>query len=214
MSGLSRTPSITKGAIIGFDLFNPVASVVIFGYNPTTVSRTLQARAAGRGGSRSEVLRLTGPPNETIRLKVRIDASDQLETNDPIATSVGIYPQLAALEMLLYPKSAHVIANAALAAGGSLEILPPTAPFTLFVWGLQRVVPVRVEQFSIEEQQFDQALNPIRADVDLSLQVLSTADFALTHPGWATYLAHQIVKEAMAVIGSASNLSKLPSLLP
>jgi hypothetical protein len=41
----------------------------------------------------------------------------------------------------------------------------------------------------------------------LSLQVLSYNDFPVSHPGYTLFLAHQVVKETMAVIGSVSNLS-------
>ena len=39
--------------------------------------------------------------------------------------AMGIYPQLSALEMLIYPKSALVIANMVLLATGTIEIIPP-----------------------------------------------------------------------------------------
>jgi hypothetical protein len=107
--------------------------------------------------------------------------------------------------MLLYPKTAQVILNTALLAAGTIEIVPPAAPFTLFIWGLKRVVPVRLDGFSIDEQEYDPNLNPIRAEVSLSLRVLSYNDFSLTHPGFAVFLAHQVAKEVMATIGSAAN---------
>lgn len=214
MSGFSRQPRPARGALVGFELYNPLASVVVFSYNPTTLSRSLQPRTSGRDGSRSEVLRIAGPPVETLRLRVHLNAADQLETGDPVASTLGLHPQLAALEMLLYPKSLQVLTNAAEVAAGALEILPPEAPFTLFVWGVGRVVPVRVESLSVEEQQFDQALNPILAEADLSLRVLTTDDFPMGHVGWATFMAHHVVKEAMAVVGSASSLANFPSLLP
>ncbi len=107
----SGSPKVLKGAIVGIDLFNPLASVIVFQYNPDTMTRTLRAQGSGEGGARSEAMRLKGAPIETIKLDVEIDATDQLETGGGLATSLGIYPQLSALEMLLYPKSALVIAN-------------------------------------------------------------------------------------------------------
>jgi hypothetical protein len=81
-------------------------------------------------------------------------------------------------------------------------VIPPVAPFTLFIWGPQRVLPVRVSDFSITEEAYDPNLNPIRAKVSLGLRVLSYNDFSVTHPGYYVFLAHQVVKETMAVIGS------------
>jgi hypothetical protein len=210
MTTFPGAPRLTKGAIIGFDIFNPLASVIVFQYNPKSLSRALQAQTViGDGADRTEVLRLKGAPTETITInELEIDATDQLETADAIATSLGIYPQLSALEMLLYPKSVNVILNTALLAAGTIEVIPPAAPFTLFVWGVKRVLPVRIAGFTIEEQEYDPALNPIRARVSaLSLRVLSYNDFSVTHPGYAMFLAHQVVKEVMATVGSAANIA-------
>jgi hypothetical protein len=212
MTTFPGSPTIVKGALIGFDMSNPLASVIIFQYNPQTLTRTLNAQLSGGEGSTSEVMRLKGAPTETITLDVEIDATDQLEKADTTAVSMGIYPQLSALEMLLYPKSVQVIANTALMAAGTLEIIPPEAPLTLLIWGLKRVLPVRLTQFTITEEAHDVNLNPIRAKVSLGLRVLSYNDFPITHAGYYTFLAHQIVKETMAVIGSVSNVSAAGSV--
>lgn len=206
MSGFTRSPQTIKGAIIGIDLFNPLASVIVFQYNPDTMTRTLRGQGSGDGGARSEAMRLKGAPIETIKLDVEIDATDQLEKAETLATTTGIYPQLSALEMLLYPKSALVVANTALMALGTLEILPPIGPFTLLVWGLKRVLPVRLTDLSITEEAYDTSLNPIRAKASLGLRVLSYNDLSLTNPGYYLFLTHQIIKETLATIGSISNI--------
>jgi hypothetical protein len=211
MIGFPGSPRTARGALVGIDPENPLASVVVFQYNPDEMTRSLQARAAtGAGmsaGARDEALRLTGAPIENITLAVEIDASDQLESGDALATTVGIYPQLSSLEMLLYPKSALVIANTALALIGTIELVPALAPLTLLVWNIKRVLPVRLTQFSIVEQAFDPGLNPIRARVSLGLRVLSYSDLPTSNPGYHIYLAHQITKEVLATIGSASAIA-------
>ena len=212
MTTFPGSPRLLKGAIIGLDPMNPLASIIVFQYNPDTMTRRLEARSSGGGdsGDRSEAFRLTGPPKETITLNIEVDATDQLEQANPLAVTMGVYPTLSALEMLLYPKSAVVIANTILAQVGNIEIIPPEAPMTLFVWGPQRVLPVRLTSFSITEQSFDTLLNPISAKVDLSLLVLSYHDLKVTHPGYTLFLAHQIAKEIMAtsnVANSAQNIS-------
>jgi hypothetical protein len=207
------SPKTIKGAIVGIDIFNPVASVIVFQYNPAKLSRTLAAQTVGgEGGDRTESLRLAGPPRETITITgLEIDAADQLEKEDPVAMSMGIYPQLSALEMLIYPKSALVIANTVLMLAGTIEVIPPEAPLTLFIWGPKRVVPVRLTTFTINEEAYDVNLNPIRANVNLGLQVLNYTDFPVTHPAYHLFLAHQVVKEAMAVVGSLGNLGSVVS---
>src|SRR5260370_21967957 len=107
--------------------------------------------------------------------------------------------------MILYRKSAFVMKNTALLAAGTIEVLPPATSFTLFVWGKKRILPVQLTDFSITEEAHDANLNPIRAKVSLGLRVLSYNDLPLSHPGYALFLAHQIVKEAMAVAGSYDN---------
>lgn len=216
MTTFPGSPRLIKGAIVGLDPLNPVGSVIVFQYNPDTMTRQLDARTSGgESGDRSEALRLAGPPKETITLSIEIDATDQLEQADQQAVKTGVHPTLAALEMLIYPKSAKVIADAILAGLGNIEIVPPETPLTLFVWGQQRVLPVRLTRFSITEEAYDTQLNPIRAKVELTLQVLSYADLKLNHPGYAMFLNYQIARETIAasnVKNSALNFN-MPKLI-
>lgn len=208
MSAFPNSPRLQKGALIGLDPLNPLASVVVFQYNPETLTRTLTPQTAGGGGggqsAPSEALRLTGPPQEEIKLDVVLDATDQLEQAQPPATQMGIYPQLSALEMLLYPKSALVIANEVLLNVGTIEVIAPEAPLTVLVWGVKRVVPVRLTSFSITEEMFDPNLNPIHAKASLGLRVLNYRDLGLLSPGGALFMAHQLMKEGMATLNSVN----------
>lgn len=199
MTDSPLSPRLLKGALIGVEIFNPLASVVVFQYNPDTMTRRLEPRVAGGDGEHGEAFRLAGPPKETITLSVEIDATDQLEQANPIAVASGITPTLAALEMMLYPKSLTVIANTILSAIGTVETIPATGPMILFVWGPTRVLPVRVTGLTITEDAYDTLLNPIRAKAELSLSVLSYADLKLTSPGNALFMVHQITKEALAM---------------
>jgi hypothetical protein len=208
------SPNTTKGALIGLDIANPIASVIVFQYNPLKMTRTLDAQTAGGGGSIYETQRLKGAPVETIQLEIELDAVDKLEEGDDTASSLGIYPQLSALEMLVYPKSALVIANTVLLGLGTIEVVPPIGPLTLFIWGPQRVLPVQITNFTINEEAFDVNLNPIQAKVDLSLRVLSYNDLSLTHPGYYIFLTHQVVKEVFATIGSIGDISNLGDTIP
>lgn len=196
MTTFPGSPRLLRGTIVAVDPLQPVPDVIVFQYNPDTVTRTLQAQAAGgEEGGRSEAMRLKGAPVETVKLEVEIDATDRMETGAGLA---GVYPQLAALEMLIYPASARVVANTALMALGTIEVVPPRVPLTLFVWGPSRVVPVRLTDFSVTEEAHDTSLNPIRARVSLGLRVLSYDDLPPSDPGHNLFLAHQIVKETMA----------------
>lgn len=209
MTSFPGSPPTRKGAIVGLDIFNPVASITVFQYNPQTVTRTLQAQAAGDDGAPSEAMRLKGAPIETLKMDVEIDAADQLDEGDGLTETLGVHPQLAALEMLLYPKSALVIANTILQAAGTVEIAPPASSLTLLVWGLKRVLPVRLTDFSITEEAHDVNLNPIRAKVSLGLRVLSYNDLSPSNAGYYMFLTHQVIKETFATIGSVSNLDNV-----
>jgi hypothetical protein len=176
-----------------------VQRIIVLQYNPDTLTRTLQPQTVKESGDRSEALRLTGPPIETIKLEAEIDATDQLEFPD---TSSGaennIHPQLAVLEIILYPTSSQLQSNNALAQSGTLEIVPMQTPLTLFVWSKNRVVPVRLTEFSITEEAFDPALNPIRAKVTLGMRVLNIDDIGFDNKGGSIYLAYQQQKEQLA----------------
>ena len=141
MTTFPGSPKLLKGGLV---LIDPdtwaVRRIIALQYNPDTLSRTLQIQSVGsEGGDRSEALRLKGPPVETIKLDAEIDATDQLEFPDRTrrASQLGIHPQLAALETIVYPTSSQLQANNSLAQAGTLEIAPMEAPLTLFVWSKQ-----------------------------------------------------------------------------
>lgn len=210
MTTFPRSPRVLKGALVSVSLFNPLAGVIVFQYNPETLTRSLQPQIGGdAGGGRNEVLRINGAPIETINADVVIDATDQLEKRDPAAVRTGIYPQLSALEMLIFPRSSRIIANAALSLLGTIEVIPPEAPLTLFVWGVRRVVPVKLTSFSVTEEAYDVNLNPIRARVGLGMQVLTYDDLPLSNPGYGLFLANQVLRETMASLGQVNNLNSV-----
>ncbi len=205
MTGYTRSPRLIKGALVAFRPPLPIPTVIPFRINPETMARTLETRSAeGEGGQ--ETFRLAGAPKESIKVDCVFDATDDLETGETAAVENGLHPRLAALEMLIYPGTATVIANSILLQLGVVEVLPAKGPFTIFIWGKRRILPVRLAGMSIAEEAFDPNLNPIRAKVGLDMQVLSYSDLAVTHPGYALFLSHQIVKEAMASIGAADGL--------
>lgn len=193
------SPRLQKGAIV---LLEPNTGIpmgkIVLQYNPESITRSLKPQTPGEEPDRSEVLRLKGPPIETIRMTVELDATDSLEAGDATATSVGLQPQMALLETLVYPTSTELIANEILSLIGTIEILPMSSPLTLLAWGTNRVTPVRITGFEITEEAFDPQLNPIRAKIALDLRVLSVSDTGFLSPAGAVYMAYQMGKEAMA----------------
>ena len=186
-----------------------VLRIITLQYNPDTLTRTLQAQSLHDANNRSQPLRLTGPPVETIKLDAEIDATDQMQNGDSVTAQSGIHPQLAALETIIYPASTQLISNNSQASSGTLEIVPMETPLTLFVWNKNRIIPVRITDFSVTEEAFDANLNPIRAKVSMGLRVLSVDDLGFDHKGSSLYLSYQQNKEKLAGMARAGSLSDL-----
>lgn len=210
---MTISPPILKAGLVLLDpLTSNISRVIVMQYTPDSLSRTLAVQATGgESGDRSEVLRLKGPAVETLKIDAEIDATDQLEIAKPGATVLqsGIFPELAALETILYPTTTQLLSNHALASSGVLEILPMEQPLVLFVWSASRIVPVRITDFSITEEAFDTKLNPIRAKVSLGMRVLSVSDLGFDHRGSSIYLAYQRVKETFAKIPPSAQLKDM-----
>ena len=214
MSTFPGSPRILKGGLV---LLNPDTfavlpnGIIALQYNPDSLSRTLKIKGVEEGGDRSEALRLTGPPVETFKLDAEIDATDQLEVPDsnPATVQNGIFPQLCALETIVYPASTTLQNNFNLAQAGTLEIMPVIAPLTLFVWSANRIVPVRITDLSITEEAFDPRLNPIRAKVSLGLRVLSIDDLNFNEKGGSLYMVYQQQKEALAKVYQGGTFAAL-----
>jgi hypothetical protein len=210
MSAFPGSPRLVKGGIVLVDPDSgTVQKIIVLQYNPDTLTRTLAPQGVKEGGDRSEALRLTGPPIETIKLDAEIDATDQLETADTQATQVGIHPLLASLEIIVYPSTAQMQANNRRAQAGTLEITPVIAPLALFIWSKNRIVPVRLTDFSITEEAFDPNLNPIRAKISLGMRVLNVDDLGFNVKGGSLFMAYQQQKEKLAAQGAGGALSAL-----
>jgi len=210
---LSNSPNVIKGGLVLVDPDSgAVLNTIAMQYNPDSLTRSFQVQGvAGEAGDRLDVLRLKGPPIETIKLEAELDATDALEQPDryPTAATLGLLPQLAALETIIYPDSATIRSNESLASAGTLEITPAQTPLVLFIWSRSRIIPVRITEMSITEESFDPSLNPIRAKVGLTMRTLSVNDFPVDHPGWSLYLAYQETKERLGSLSAGATLAQL-----
>jgi hypothetical protein len=213
VTGLTASPKLIKGGLVLIDAETArVLRIISLQYNSDSLTRKLQAQeAGGESGNRVEPTRFKGPAIETITLEADIDATDQLEFPDqnPNAGEFGIQPQLALLESLVHPTAAQLQSVDSQASSGTLEIAPMLAPLVLFVWSKSRIVPVKVSDFSITEEAFDPALNPIRAKVSLSLRVLSVDDLGFASKGGALFMTYLQGKERLAGKVQAVSFSAL-----
>jgi hypothetical protein len=195
----------------------------VFQYNPDALKRSLAHRApppptgGSTGAAREDVLRVAGPPVETITLSVEMHAADQLaepDANAAVATD-GLHPALATLELLMYPPSLDAQHIEQQAQQGAVQVSPADLPLVLLVWGKSRVVPVKLTTFGISEEAFDTRLNPIFAKVDLGMQVLTYMEFPTSSIGRDAFIAYQKQKEGLARRGaSRTSAAGIQNLLP
>jgi len=198
MSNFPRSPKLLKGALVEFSerFIGPVPNIIIFQYNPETLSRSLNPWKLPEEDEEKPVEKKKQEkstaqpfdPDETFTLNLELDATDALEVPEmhPVAVISGVADRIAAMEMLLYPdKEGSDLVGAigdVLSLTSEDEPEPRhSVPIVLFVWGPGRIVPVRLTSFSVEEQAFSTTLYPIRSKVSIGLSVLSPHDLK-THP--------------------------------
>ncbi len=237
--------SFMKGALISFmpTFIGSLPNVIVFQYNPesithawTSVPDPSQAADPKSGVDPTAVDRV---PGESFSFKLSLDATDMIADggSNPIAaglaTASGVYARLAALEMLQYPADALSGANllgtvsaAVSAAGLSLgSSAPPTTvprsdvPTVLFVWGPQRIVPVRVTALSIEESLYDSLLNPTHAEVSITLQVLTPEEITamtgeLKQVAQVAYVYSQGLRQVQALANLGDAAASIIGMLP
>jgi hypothetical protein len=219
-------PNVQKGALAVYPTQTPGSQpsrVIVFQFNPDTMKRTLAHRAppaptgGNTGGAREDVLRVAGPPVETISITVEMHAGDQLAdpASNQMVAEKGLHPVLATLELLMYPPTQSAMQIQQAAASGRVQVNPADLPLVLLVWGRSRVVPVKLTSFAVTEDAFDTRLNPISAKVELGLQVLTYVELADSSVGRDAFIAYQQGKENLAAqVPPSLGQSPVSNLIP
>ena len=210
----SRLPRIQKGAFVQFDEQNPQGRKIVFQYNPDKINRRFKAQTenSDRWSLRS-FLRKNQSPIETISFILTLDATDNLEQpNDhPDTVESGIYPLLSAIEMLVYRQSSEQTRRSFM--GITWPITTKKQPLTLFIWGNKRVLPVLVTDLRIIEEMFDPALNPVRANIKITMHVLNDADLPRCYKGYEYKGSHIKSKIAIAkTVYTDAQINKLKDI--
>ena len=78
----------------------------------------------------------------------------------------------------------------------------------------QRVIPVKVTSYSATEEAFDGSLNPLRARMSGSMQVLSYSDISPSDPAYHLFMAYQSTKERQASSGYSNPSRELIGVIP
>lgn len=159
---------LLKGALIAAPRSGSGASTVVpFQYNPEKLNRTLTP-SYYQGGNE----RFTGPAKQSISVTVQLEAS-----RSPLAAATnGVLPYLAALELMICPSSTDLETYRSDVQSNKMKAVPPLAPRSLFVWGPNRVLPVRLTSMKVTERLFSPSLNPNVAELDLQMETYPLDD--------------------------------------
>lgn len=191
-NGYTRSPRLIKGALIELAETSlvPQPSVIVFQYNPETLTRSLtpwfaEGQGGAAGAEKSQAREQPSDPEESFTLELVFDATDDLEEPDshPVAVISGVADRVAKLEMLLYPTEPSLLAMGIGKVLGKDVVPRGEVPILLFVWGPGRVLPVRITSFQVQEQAFSPTLYPIRATVTVGLSVLTPEALKAGRPG-------------------------------
>lgn len=194
---------LLKGSVVRIDSTGQQTEVP-FQYNPASIRRSIQQRTVGgEAGGHAEVIRFTGAPTETFSMQIEIEGlAPADEAPNQQLSSQGVFPNLYALEILMYPDLAAIQSASQALASGTLEIAPSVVPLILLVLGPQRVVPVIISSYEVVEQLFGPTLTPLRATVDLSVRVLTYTDVVTSSPAYSRFVAYQQSKQTMSKGGT------------
>ncbi|SRR6266567_4144437 len=203
-----------KGAFlnIGAGLLGALPNVVVFQFNPDRITRTpTPAHQPPRpdGSGNRPATQQPDNPSETISFSLRLDATDQLAQSNPIAAASGILPTLSAIELLMVPKSGLSIDLFGLSgsSGKPYQLPPLNLPTILFFWGPFRILPVTITNLSITETEYDTLLNPVRAEISVTLNVLTPSQLGSSTLAVGAYNYSEKVKEVMAALNLANAVS-------
>jgi hypothetical protein len=227
-TGYTRSPKIQKGALVQLveEIVGILPRIIPFQYNPDTLRRSMSPfnPAEISEANRGQLAPTAQPfdPKEQINVEIELDASDALEDGDGIAEQFGVADRIAAIEKLLLPTAGLIgdLLNAAASlVGASKPAARPSVAIVLFVWGVGRILPVRITSYSIDEQLFLPSLHPIQARVSLGMEVL-TPDVFKCQSGLAVDIAitayrfFRLQQEALALAHAARNVEAARGLLP
>jgi hypothetical protein len=216
--------SFARGAFIQYptSILRPLVNVVIFQFNPEELSRGIEIPPRPSGTSSREVNQAGDVPVEKISLTAHFTADDPVMQRE-LSTAFGVGPQLSALEKLVRPAGPLTDLLAAgidklgdaLSGGknkGTQPIPRESYPRVLFIWGLTRMLPVTIDSMQIVEKQYDQLLNPTRAEVTLGITVVipDRCDDDFIAKGAST--ATEALKEVMSVANFANSFKQVKDI--
>jgi hypothetical protein len=175
-----------RGFLVEYALSLPPL-VLVFEFNPQTLSRTrtIQLPQNPTPGFRGYGFTL---PTETPRvaqgvtaqpeefsMEILLDATDRMNTGDPIATNFGVEPELDTLRTMVEPKTSgpgglQVMSSLGLGEQRAFQ-RDEHASVLLLGWGTH-LLPVFLTSVQVEERAHLPTLIPYRANATLSFRVI------------------------------------------
>jgi hypothetical protein len=223
-------PYLLRGALVeyGSDFLGPIPNVVIFQFNPESLTRNIQIPERPTGTGSRETSQAGDVPVEKVTLTAYFSAADQLNDDNALARTFGIGPRLAALEKMVRPASrlqgllgqAIDAVGDALGGGGdddgaATQPIPREQyPRILFIWGLTRVLPVVIDSLTITEHEYDFLLNPIRAEVALGLSIITPHECLDDRVAKGALDYSNIAKDVQATANLANTAAQAVDLIP
>jgi hypothetical protein len=215
---------LMRGALIeyGSDFMGPIPNVVIFQFNPETMTRTVEIPPRPASAIARETTQAGESSTERITLKANFSAADEFGKNKVLARLFGVGARLAALEKMVYPANELTSAiGSALGLGGDDGAGDPRQPIPrqkmpriLFIWGPYKVLPVVIESMSITEQQYDFLLNPIQAEVSITMAVNAADACSDDEIGKGALSYSNMAKDAQAMANLANTAEQAVELIP
>ncbi|MGN6105674.1 MAG: hypothetical protein ACTHU0_11260 [Kofleriaceae bacterium] len=217
---------LLKGALVeyGAGLGGSIPNLVVFQFNPETITRTIEIPPRPTGATLRETSQAGDIPVERISLLVQFTTHEPDARLAVLSRAVGIGPQLAALEKMARPagpisglldaardKVAHAISGDD--ARATQKIPREAYPRLLFLWGATRVLPVTLDALSIVEKQYDAALNPTLAEVSLSLTAVIPDPCSDDRIARGAYQYSSYARDALAAANPARSTTELFDLV-
>ncbi len=223
-------PYLLKGALIEYASYflGPIPNVVIFQFNPESLTRTIEIPKRPSGSANRETSQAGEVPVEKISLTAHFSAADELKDNNILARGFGVGPRLAALEKMARPESRlmDLLGEMIDAIGDALhdrseeeqiptQLIPREKyPRLLFIWGATRVLPVVIESMTITEKEYDAFLNPTLAEVSLGLAVVSLSPWIDDDIARGALEYSNLAKDTQAMANIANTMSEVIDLIP
>jgi hypothetical protein len=228
-TGYPLSPTVLRGALVQLleDFGVIIPNIVPFQYNPAKITLGVTPwnpfQTAPQNQASQTPLVQPFDPEQTYGFDLDFDATDDVESGNPIAKATGIGARLAALRKLVEPSKGLlgdlIGAVGALAGDPATQAERPTVPVTLLILGTAAILPVRVTSLKIDVTEFTPNLYPLMAKATIELRVLTPDVFrcrstTATDVAIAAYNLTKAQDDVLAIANIANVGSAIAKMVP